>query len=152
MLRVFRELLDAVGAQPEPSLEQREAQLQLAVAVLLVEVMHADAEHAPAARPAAIRALREFFALDEERARALVNAARETSRTANDYFQFTSTINDGVVQDDKVRIVEGMWRVAYADGVVDAQEHHVIWRLADLLHVPHGQYIAAKMHAQERVG
>jgi uncharacterized tellurite resistance protein B-like protein len=46
-----------------------------------------------------------------------------------------------------VRIVEHMWRVAYADGHLNAHEQHVLWRVADLLHVPHGAYINAKMRA-----
>lgn len=152
MLRVFRDLFDSVLAPPEPTPEQREAHLQLAVAVLVVEVMRADPRNGAAARQAAIDAVRGHFSLDEERARELVALAQETSRSANDYFQFTSAINDSVGQDDKVKIVESLWRVAYADGTLDAQENHVIWRLADLLHVPHGQYIAAKMHAQEGGG
>jgi len=48
--------------------------------------------------------------------------------------------------------VEAMWQVAYADGVLDASENHVISKVADLLHVTHGEYIAAKMRAKEAAG
>jgi len=137
MLRVFKDLFDSVLVQPrEQSEAERLAQLQLAAAVLLVEVMRADADSGPA----------------QQQTRDLVALAEERSRAANDFFQFTSVINDGFEQDEKVRMVESLWRVAYADGVLDAQQNHVISRLAELLHVPHGQYIAAKMHAQEQGG
>ena len=42
-----------------------------------------------------------------------------------------------------------MWQVAYADGHLDAHESHLISKVAGLLHVTHGQYIAAKMRAKE---
>ena len=153
MLRVFKDLFDSVLVQPrEQSEAERLAQLQLAAAVLLVEVMRADADSGPAERLAVIAALRDRFGLAQQQTRDLVALAEERSRTANDFFQFTSVINDGFEQDEKVRMVESLWRVAYADGVLDAQQNHVISRLAELLHVPHGQYIAAKMHAQEQGG
>jgi hypothetical protein len=41
-----------------------------------------------------------------------------------------------------------MWQVAYADGHLAAHENHVLWRMADLLHVPHGAYINAKIRAK----
>jgi uncharacterized tellurite resistance protein B-like protein len=48
--------------------------------------------------------------------------------------------------------VELMWQVAYADEHLTAHENHVMRRLADLLHVPHGAYIGAKMRAREAAG
>jgi uncharacterized tellurite resistance protein B-like protein len=148
MLRVFKDLFDSVLAAPEPTPAERAHQLQLATAVLLVEVMRADARRGPAERLAVVRSLRRAFGLAEQETRDLVALAEETSRTANDFFQFTSVINDGFGQDEKVRIVEALWRVAYADGTLAAEEHHVISRLAELLHVTHGEYIAAKMRAR----
>lgn len=49
----------------------------------------------------------------------------------------------------KLLMLEHMWRVAYADGTLSAHENHVMWRLADLLHIPHGAYVNAKMRAQQ---
>ncbi len=48
----------------------------------------------------------------------------------------------------KISVVEAMWEVAFADNQLDANEHHVISKVAGLLHVTHGEYIAAKLHAQ----
>jgi uncharacterized tellurite resistance protein B-like protein len=45
-----------------------------------------------------------------------------------------------------------MWQVAYADGHLAAHENHVLWRVADLLHVPHGAYIHAKLRARAAAG
>lgn len=150
MLRVFKDLFDSMLLAPhEAGAADRAHHLQLAAAVLLVEVMRADARCGPAERLAVVRSLRETFALAEQDTRDLVALAEEASRTANDFFQFTSVINDSFDQDEKVRMVQALWRVAYADGLLQAEENHVISRLAELLHVPHGDSIAMKMRARD---
>ena len=120
--------------------------------MLLVEVMRADANVGPAERQAVLAALRTRFALSADELAALVELAETQSRNANDYFHFTSRINDNFSQPDKIALVQAMWDVAYADGLLDANENHVISKVADLLHVTHGEYIAAKMRAKEAAG
>jgi len=46
-------------------------------------------------------------------------------------------------------MVEAMWRVAYADGHLSEHERHTLWRLSDLLHVPQGAYVNARLRAQQ---
>ena len=71
------------------------------------------------------------------------------ARDATDWFEFTSHINSHFEIAAKVRMVELMWRVAYADGHLSDRERHPSRRIADLLHVPHGAYINAKIRAKE---
>ena len=51
-----------------------------------------------------------------------------------------------------LRMVEYMWRVAYADGHLSEHERHTMWHLSDLLHVTHGAYINARMRAMQAAG
>ena len=51
----------------------------------------------------------------------------------------------------KLRMVEHMWRVAYADGHLSDHERHVLWRVADLLHVPQGAYVNARLRVQAEI-
>lgn len=152
-MRFLKQFLDDVlaPAAGEAPAAQEHA-LQLAVAVLLVEVMRADAQIGPAERAATVAALREKFALSDEEIADLVERAELAARDAHDFQTFTSRLNDRFSMDQKVRMVELMWRVAYADGTLAAHEQHVMWRLADLLHVPHGAYISAKMRARDDAG
>lgn len=123
--------------------------LQVATAVLLVEVMRSDASIGLSERAAVIVALRDRFALDADEVEALMVVADQTAREAHDLHTFTSRLNDQLEPEQKARIVEYMWQVAYADGRLDAHEQHVMRKLADLLYIPHGDYIAAKMRARE---
>ena len=150
MLNIFKNLLMSFvapdeGASPA-ALEQR---LRLATAVLLVEVMRADATRNSAEQDAMLAALRQKFALTEDELNALVALAEQKALSANDYFSFTSGMNDHLSQAQKIQVVELMWQVAYADGHLDANENHLISKIAGLLHVTQGEYIAAKLNAKQ---
>jgi uncharacterized tellurite resistance protein B-like protein len=125
--------------------------LQLSTAVLLVEVMRAEPNLQDSERDAVLTALRRKFALSDDELQRLLELAHETARTAYDYQRFTALMNERFTQQQKIDVVEAMWEVAFADHHLDANEHHVISKVAGLLHVTHGEYIAAKLHAQEAV-
>ena len=153
MLRTLKELF---GVMQPPSAaataQTTEHTLQLATAVMLVEVMRADVDIGAGERNAAIESLRKEFALADDETARLVELAEQASREATNWFEFTSHINTHFDMPAKLRMIEYMWRVAYADGQLTAHERHVLWRIADLLHVPHGAYIHAKMRAKQAAG
>ena len=152
MLRILEDLLDSFAPSPAASAADDEHSLQLAAAVLLVEVMRADAGMDDAERRAVIATLQAEFALAEDQMAQLVELAEATARSAHDFHTFTSRINDSFGPEQKIRMVEAMWRVACADGHLGAHEKHTLWRVADLLHVPHGAYVHAKMRAKAAAG
>jgi uncharacterized tellurite resistance protein B-like protein len=149
MLRTLKDLFEKGLSAPGAPGADREHSLQLATAVLLVEVMKADPEITREERASVLQVLRRKFTLAEGELLRLVELAEQASRAASDFHQFTSVVNEHFGQDDKIRIVEHMWQVAYADGQLGAHENHVIARVAGLLHVTHGEYIAAKLRAKE---
>jgi uncharacterized tellurite resistance protein B-like protein len=152
MFRALQDLFDAFSSPAPASPGQQEHALQLATAVLLVEVMRADPDVPPAERDAVLAALGRKFPLARDELERLVELAQDRVRTANDFFAFTSTLNDRFTHPQKVRIIELMWSVAFADGDLDENENHVISKVAGLLHVTHGEYIAAKLHARQAAG
>ncbi|RYF43123.1 MAG: TerB family tellurite resistance protein [Comamonadaceae bacterium] len=153
MLRTLKDLFDAiVSPNPAGGPAGGPHSLELATAVLLVEVMRAEPEMGAGERMAVVAALQRKFTLPQDELDRLVELAGEVARTSSDFHQFTSVINDRFGHPEKIRIVEAMWEVAYADGHLDAHENHLIARVAGLLHVTHGEYIGAKLRAREAAG
>jgi uncharacterized tellurite resistance protein B-like protein len=147
MLKAIQDFFDThLAPSGKPAAMRRS--LELATATLLAEVMRLEGVTA-AERDAVLAGVGERFALGEAEARELVRLAEEESRTAHDYYQFTSLIREHYSQEDRQAIVELLWRVAYADATLSAHEMHVIRKISDLLYVPHSAYIAAKMRAKE---
>jgi uncharacterized tellurite resistance protein B-like protein len=126
--------------------------LQIATAALLMEMMRMDRRIADEECASVAATLRAQFGLDEAEVAELMRLADEEARQASGYHQFTSLINKSCDAAQKVRIVENLWRVAMADGHLDAHESHLMRRIADLLHVGHADYVAAKQRAREATG
>jgi len=149
MLKTLKDLFDSlVAPAPETAAATDEHALQLATAVMLVEVMRADATFHADERRAVLQALRDKFALRDDEAERLTELAEAAARDATDLYSFTSRINERFGMPEKLRMVEHMWRVAYSDGRLSEHERHVMWRIADLLHVPQGAYVNARLRAE----
>jgi uncharacterized tellurite resistance protein B-like protein len=148
MLKAIRDFFESnIGVQDSPQGERHS--IELATAALLVEVARIDRESTVAERAAVAHAVRDKFALAPAEAERLIDLAEAQMSQATDYFQFTSLVNRHFSQAQKLRVIELMWRVAYADDELSAHENHLMRKVAELLHIPHGDYIAAKMRARD---
>jgi uncharacterized tellurite resistance protein B-like protein len=152
VLKTLRDLFERIEPPAGADARADEHALQLAAAVMLVEVMRADASFHAGEREAVHAALREKFALTDDEAARLAELAETTAHQATDLYTFTSRIHERFDMPRKIRMIELMWRIAYADGHLSEHERHVMWRIADLLHVPQGAYVHARMRAREAAG
>lgn len=144
-LKAFFE--QALAAEQEVDIKY---QLRLATAALLVEMMNQDHEVRAEEEEAVTQALMDKFGLSAEETSKLFELAREETRNAADLYQFTSVINQHFEQDKKIKVIEMLWQVAYADLHLDSFEEHMIRRVADLLYVSHKDFIQAKHRVQEQ--
>jgi uncharacterized tellurite resistance protein B-like protein len=149
MLRVLTDLFASLGTAPAPAAPDRQHTLQLATAVLMLEVVRADGEIDAAERDAVMEALRSRFELTPDEQADLFELAREKSEHTHDLFSFTARLNQALDERERIRVFEMLWNVAYANGRADAHEAHLLRRLADLLHIRHGDAVGAKLRAEE---
>lgn len=141
----FDERLVPGGATGDPETEHV---LRLAIGALLLEMTHMDGEVRPEQRIAVETAVLNHFDLDDDEARTLLELAEAERIESTDYFQFTSLINDAYTQDEKIRLVELLWQIAYANESLHKYEEHMVRKIADLLHVSHKAFMAAKFRAR----
>jgi uncharacterized tellurite resistance protein B-like protein len=133
------------GGRSEADAEHR---LRLATAALFLEIVRADFEVTEEERRHLRTMVRETLGLDEEETRDLLAAAEQEVDHAVELFQFTRLIDQSFTPEQKALLVERLWRIAYADAYVDRLEEHLLRKIANLLHVPHRDYIAAKLAAR----
>ena len=124
--------------------EWTERELQMATAALLVEMIHMDDAIKPEELDAVFRLICEKFSLTPEDATSLISLAEEHRKNATDYYQFTSLINKGFNFEQKLKLIECLWEVAFADGELDMYEEHLVRKIADLIHIPHSALIRIK--------
>ncbi|MGY0581234.1 MAG: tellurite resistance TerB family protein, partial [Paraglaciecola chathamensis] len=91
--------------------------------------------------------LRTRFTLDDTQLTELLDLTKDKAAQAVDFSQFTRVINDTCTPEQRRGIIDGLWKIAYADDVLDPEEEHMIRRVADLLYVSHSQFIQSKLAA-----
>ena len=111
-------------------------ELPIAVAALLIEAARMDDDFNDAERATIERLLAEKFALAPEAVRALVADAERAVARSTQFFPFTQAICAAMPPEARVQIIEMLWQVAYADGILDPQEDMLLRRIAGLIYVP----------------
>ena len=128
----------------------REHALRVATALLLVEVSRADFELDGAEAAVIVASLRQFFALEESEAAALLEEATTAADHAVELQQFTRRLHEQLSNAEKLRVVEMLWQVAMADAHLEKHEDHLVRRIAELLYVPHSDLIRIRNRVRER--
>ncbi|MCB1907259.1 MAG: TerB family tellurite resistance protein [Rhodocyclaceae bacterium] len=149
MLDAIRDFFRNSLAAPQADPGNDDRRLQLATAALMLEMSRVDGEVAEAEERAMRNALELRFGLSGEQVGELLALAEAEARESSGDHAFTSLINKGFSAEEKVRVIEFMWQIAYADGHVDAHENHFMRKLADLLYISRADYAAAKKRARE---
>ena len=122
-----------------------ERRIQVATAVILLEVAHADEDFSESEREHILDILKNQFSLDEESVHELVQVSEEQLRRSIDIWHFTEIINNSYDSEEKYSVIEKVWQVIYADGRLDKYEDYIVHKLARILHISHAQMIEAKM-------
>ena len=130
--------------------EQAQHRIDVATAVLLYEIMRADDRFCQREEGVYRQLLQAHFSLSPEDLHALIELTAQQAAQAVDFAQFTRIINTHCEQAEKGKILESLWQIAYADQVLDPHEEHLIRRIADLLHLPHSQFIQSKLAVLEK--
>jgi uncharacterized tellurite resistance protein B-like protein len=96
--------------------------------------------------------LQQRFELDDAAADELIEQAAVADQKAVDLYHFTRQLNDSLDEQARLRMVEMMWKIAYADGAVSPFEDNLIWRVADLLGVSGAERIALRHRVAAQSG
>ena len=121
---------------------------QIALAALMIEVAEADYEDAPEEREMILNIVKNSFDLQNGKAEEIIALAKEEHANSTDYFQFTRLINDSYSAQQKIDLIENLWKIAFADQVLDKYEEHVIRRISDLIYVSHSDFMATKLRVK----
>jgi uncharacterized tellurite resistance protein B-like protein len=117
---------------------------RVAAAALLVHAAAIDGEISDAERGKLRSLLRQRFELDDTATGELIERATAADEKAVDLYHFTRLLNDALDDNERLRMVEMMWTIAYADGAASEYEDNLIWRVADLLGVSSTERIALR--------
>ncbi len=123
--------------------------IQVATCALLLEVANSDDEFSDIERDSIIQILKRDFNLSDKYVQELMELSDRERKESIDLWKFTHLINEHYSPGEKIKIIEMVWKVIYADGKLDKYEDHLAHKLSNLLKLTHKQLIDAKLKVRD---
>ena len=152
MLDGLRQFIADIVAPQAQDRAFGDSDYRLAATALLVHVVSLEGQPTAAEQRKLHSLIESRFQLDPGTADKLIASAMRVEGEAVDLYHFTSVIMRSVNEEGRLRIVEMMWELVYADGQVSEFEDNVVWRASDLLGVSQRDRIDLKHAVASRAG
>jgi uncharacterized tellurite resistance protein B-like protein len=123
----------------------------IALCVLLIEAAHVDGECSDEEMGHVIETLTDKCGVLKEDIDELIEKAYQKRKDAIDLFAFTRYLNQNYSKEEKLKVMESVWRVIHIDGRLEGHEDHFAHKLANLLRLTHKELIDAKISAREQL-
>jgi uncharacterized tellurite resistance protein B-like protein len=142
VVREIRQFFTSRLSTPEEP--HRPDPVAIAACALLLEIAHADDVFSPEERERILRAVREDLGVPADDVDEVVRLAEEERRESVDLYQFTRLVGEKFTRDQRLRLLEVIWGVVYADGKLTAVENQLARRIAELLGFQHPEVQAVR--------
>ncbi|MFQ5953805.1 MAG: TerB family tellurite resistance protein [Kiloniellales bacterium] len=152
MLDRIKALLSERGGPAANGARHDAGELRLAAAALLVEAARLDGRFDAVERERITGLVRQRFGLTDAEAARLFTEAEKAAKDASQLYCFTRVIKDRFPHDERVELIEMLWNVAYADGVLHDYEASLLRRIAGLIYVSDRESGRARKRVLERLG
>lgn len=148
---MFSKIKDFLSTQLSANTEtiDEKTGIELSCAILMIDIALADTNFDQEERRLISDLLSNTFEIDQTTIDELILNAEKRLEQSVSLHNFTRLLNEELEQEDKISVIENLWRVAYADGVLDKYEEYYIRKIADLLYISHKDYIKTKHNAAE---
>ena len=124
---------------------------RLATAALLTHLMVVDGFDAPVEREALTKILKTEYDLQPDELEELMKEAAAADKAAVDFYSFTSVLKRELDRDGILHIVEMLWEIVLADGILHEIEDSVVWRIAELLGVETRERVKLRQKVEARL-
>lgn len=119
--------------------------LRVATCALFLEMAHIDEKFTPEETKVILHILKEKYDLSDEHADALMAEAETEREKSVDLWQFANLINENYTTEEKIEIIEMLWRIVFVDGKMDKYENYLMHQLESLLRLTNKQLMDAKL-------
>ena len=150
MLDLIKKILG--GTSGEKTKEDNDVQsFNMALCVLLLEAAYVDGECSDEEKEHVILTLTTKYGVPREEIDEFIACGDQKRKDSIDLFQFTRYMNTNFTREEKIEVMEAVWRIIHIDGHLEAHEDHFAHKLANLLRLTHKQLIDAKIKARQQL-
>lgn len=149
MLDILKKFVSDLSASDEPQSFMHD-KMQLAEAALMYHVMAVDGVIKDSEKQRMAELLSQQFELEESEIKSLTVEAKTAEHEAIDLYKFTSVLKRALTEEERITIIEHLWEMVFADGILHELEDNVVWRIAELLAVDSRNRVLLKQRVWKR--
>ena len=123
----------------------------IALCVLLLEAAHVDGECSDDEKKHVVTTMTEKCGVSREEIDQLIASADKKRKESIDLFSFTRYMNNNFTKEERITVMESVWRIIHIDGRLEAHEDHFAHKLANLLRLTHKELINSKIKARQQL-
>lgn len=126
--------------------------VEAAAVALLVEAAVMDGTFDADERRTIARLMQDNFGISPDDAQQLIDAGARAVERSSQLYAFTRVIKNNFDAEQRIKMIEMLWEVAYADGHLHDFEASLVRRVSGLIHVPDRESGAARKRVLKRLG
>ncbi|KZL20687.1 Tellurite resistance protein TerB [Pseudovibrio axinellae] len=150
MLDALKKFFKELSIDKEDTNRFSEDDERLAVAALMFHIIAVDGDIEQQELDQLKRVLQQQYELNEEDTKELMQLAKERDEEAVDLYRFTSVLKRKLEPAQRLKVIESLWEMGFADGSVHEFEDNTIWRVAELLGVSSRDRMQLKQQVARR--
>lgn len=137
--------------EKKSSLKNKVEDPHIALCVLLLETAYADGNCSKNEKAHLTETLIKNYDIAPDQVEELLNRSEDQRKDSVDLFRFTRYMNNTFTKEEKIKVMEAVWRIILIDDHLEAHEDHFAHKLANLLRLTHKELIDAKLKARKQL-
>jgi uncharacterized tellurite resistance protein B-like protein len=151
MLGLIKKIVNNTTEQKPEVFASSVQDAQIALCVLLLEAAHIDGECSDEEMEHVASTLVTEYSIPRREIDELIASSHQERKDSVDLFRFTRYMNTNFTKEEKIAVMEAVWRVIHLDAHLEAHEDHFAHKLANLLRLTHSELIDAKIKARKQL-
>jgi len=131
---MFNKLKSIFDKKIEEENEQFDT-VQIAISTLMIQTAVYDGVFDEQEKSEILELIKKYFNFSEDQKLSLFKIAMKVNDDSNDMQQFTRTLNGNLSEEEKLNIIEMLWRIIISDGHIDDYENALIRKISGLLYI-----------------
>lgn len=132
--------------------DRKNKKVEIAACALFIEIAKADGEFTDDEREFIISEMKLTFNLDDDYVNDLMQLAEQRIKESVSLYEFTGVVNTTFTHDEKIELIESLWKLIYKDEKLNQYEDHLIKRIAATINIEHKEIINAKLWVKQQMG
>jgi uncharacterized tellurite resistance protein B-like protein len=132
--------------------DRKNKKIEIAACALFIEIAKADGEFTDEERKFIILEMKATFNMDDDYVNDLLQLAEHRIKESVSLYEFTGVINTSFTHEEKIELIESLWRLIYKDEKLNEYEDHLIKRISATINIEHKEIINAKLWVKQQIG